>query len=177
LNRFFSYVVLAWLALLLQTVLLPPFFAGGIKPDLVLLLTIWVGLRESPWRGGLLVYGLGCFYDSYAGIYPGLHGFVLLTIFLVVCGMATRLNTESLPLLWYLVCGGTLLQGLLTVFALEFFADAEQFWSIMLRCLPAQLLVNLVAAYLLRSGYFRFRTAIPRIPPRLFNRFGRRHAS
>lgn len=176
-NRCLCYLALAWLALLLQTVLLPPFFAGGIKPDLVLLLAIWIGLRETAWRGGLLVYGLGWLYDAHAGIYPGLHGFVLLAIFLAVCGMATRLNTESLPLLWYLVCGGTLLQGLLTVFALEFFADAEQFWSVMLRCLPAQLLVNLVAAYLLRSGYFRFNPAISRILPRLFTRYGRRHAS
>ena len=53
--RLLNYVFLAALALLLQTVLLPPFFPGGVKPDLVLLLTIWVGLRESAWRGGGLV--------------------------------------------------------------------------------------------------------------------------
>ncbi len=123
--RLLAYLGLAVLALLLQTVLLPPLLPGEVKPDLVLLLTIWIGLRESPWQGGALVYAIGWLYDGYAGTYPGLHGFVLLAVFLVVCGMATRLNTESLPLLWYLVGGGTLLQVTLLVFAVEFFASAQ----------------------------------------------------
>lgn len=172
--RTLNYALLAGLALLLQTVLLPPFFPGGAKPDLMLLLTIWVGLRESPWRGGVLVYGLGWLYDAYAGTFPGLHGFVLLTVFLVVAGMATRLNTESLPLLWCLVAGGTLLQGALTVFAIEFFADSTRFWSVMLRALPAQLLLNLLAGYLLRNLGLRFLAAAERVPPGLFSLLPRR---
>lgn len=159
--RFLMYLALAWLALPLQTVLLPPFFPGSVKPDLLLLLAIWIGLRESPWRGGVLVYALGWLYDVYAGTYPGLHGFVLLTVFLVVCGMATRLNTESLRLLACLIGGGTLLQGALTLFALEFFANTERFWLIVMRTLPAQLLCNLLIGYLLRNLYQRWLRTAP----------------
>lgn len=172
--RLLNYGLLAGLALVLQTVLLPPFFPGGIKPDLVLLLTIWIALREPPWRGGVVVYGLGWLYDAYAGTFPGLHGFVLLTVFLVVAGMATRLNTESLPLLWCLIVGGTLLQGTLTVFAIEFFADSTRFWSVMLRTLPAQLLFNLLAGYLLRNLGLRFLDAAERVPSGLFFHLPRR---
>lgn len=174
-SRVLLYAVLAWLALLLQTALLPPFLPGGSKPDLLLLLAIWIGLREAPWQGGAMVYGLGWVYDACAGVYPGLHGFVLLAVFLLVCGMATRLNTESLPLLWCLVAGGTLLQGALTVFAVEFFADVEGFWLVMLRCLPAQLLVNLLAAQLLRSLWRKFPDDGPRRLSRLLLPFARRH--
>lgn len=175
--RVLQYIGLVWLALLLQTVLLPPFFPGGVKPDLVLLLTIWIGVREPPWKGGVVVYGLGWLYDAYAGVYPGLHGFVLLAIFLTVCGMATRLNTESLPLLWCLIGGGTLTQALLTVFALEFFVDVHQFWATVIAALPAQLLYNLLVGHLLYHFYQRMkRTASP--PPwRFLSRAGRRHAS
>lgn len=171
------YLGLAGLGLLLQGVFLPPLLPGGVKPDLMLLLTIWIGLRESAWRGGALVYGLGWLYDAYAGIYPGLHGFVLLTVFLVVCGIATRLNTESLPLLWCLVGGGTLLQAALTVFALEFFAEIEGFWRVVLPVLPGQLLLNLLAAYLLRSAYARARRspAVARLGLRLRTPLVRRH--
>jgi rod shape-determining protein MreD len=175
--RMLIYLGLAWLAILLQTVLLPPLSVGGVKPDLVLLLTIWIGLRESPWHGGVLVYGLGWLYDAYAGIYPGLHGFVLLAVFLTVCGIATRLNTESLPLLWCLVGGGTLLQGALTMFALEFFADAERFWMVLLRNLPAQLLFNLLAGYLLRVIYLRMHNSSLISQLRSPRRFGRNHGS
>ena len=173
--RLLLYLGLAWLALLLQAVLLPPLFPGGVKPDLLLLLTIWIGLRETPWKGGALVYGLGWLYDAYAGVYPGLHGFVLLTIFLAVCGMATRLNTESLPLLWCLVGGGTLLQAALTVFALQFFADAGSFWIVVLNCLPAQLLFNLLAGYLLYSAHLRFRRFTAQTPSGPLSRLGHRH--
>ena len=174
--RVLLYLALAWLALLLQTVLLPPFFPGGVKPDFVLLLAIWIGLRESPWQGGAMVYALGWLYDAYAGVYPGLHGFVLVTVFLTVCGIATRLNTESLPLLWCLVGGGTLLQGMLTVFALEFFVDVNSVWVVIFGSLPAQLLCNLLAGYLLRGIYLRWQRLPPRPLPGFLTRFGRRHA-
>lgn len=170
------YLVLLLAALLLQTVFLPPFSPAGIKPDLILLLTLWLGLREPPWRGGALVYALGCTYDAYAGLYPGLHGFVLLPIFLLVCGMATRFNTESLSLLWCLVTGGTLLQALLTVFALEFFADIESFWAVVLEVLPGQLVLNLVAGYLLWHTARRWERLSPRLIPGWFGRLRRRHA-
>ncbi|NJC88378.1 MAG: rod shape-determining protein MreD [Desulfuromonas sp.] len=174
--RVLLYLGLAWLALLLQTVLLPPLFPGGVKPDLILLLAIWIGLREPPLKGGALVYGLGWLYDAYAGVYPGLHGFVLLAIFLTVCGMATRLNTESLPLLWCLVGGGTLMHAALTAFALEFFVDVDRFWALIIASLPAQLLYNLLAGYLARNLYFRLKKMVPDTPPGVLARFGRRHA-
>jgi rod shape-determining protein MreD len=154
--RVLAYALLAVAALLLQTVLLPPLFPGGVKPDLVLLLTIWIGLRETPWRAGLIVYVLGWLYDVHAGTFPGLHGFVLLTVCLTVSGMATRLNTESLPLVWCLVGGGTLLQGSLVMFAVEFFADTGPFWMVMLQVLPVQLLLNVVGAWLIYRLAMRF---------------------
>jgi len=176
-TRLLLYLFLLLAALLLQTVFLPPFFPAGMKPDLILLLTIWLGLRESPWRGGAIVYLLGCIYDVHAGTYPGLHGFVLLPIFLLVCGMATRLNTESLSLLWCLVVGGTLLQAVLTVFALEFFADVKRFWWLMFDILPGQLLLNLAAGYLFWHLGRRWRRFCTRLAPRLPARLRRPRAA
>jgi len=175
-TSFLHYLVLLLAALILQTVFLPPFFPVGMKPDLVLLLTIWLGLRESPWRGGALVYLFGCIYDLHAGTYPGLHGFVLLPIFLLVCGMSTRLNTESLPLLWCLVAGGTLLQAALTVFALEFFADVARFWALVLDVLPGQLALNLAAGWLLWRGAKKCGGISSRLRPLSLWRLRRPHA-
>jgi len=175
-TRWLLYFVLLLVALVLQSVLLPPFFPAGMKPDLFLLLAIWLGLRESPWRGGALVYLFGCIYDLHAGTYPGLHGFVLLPIFLLVCGMATRLNTDSVSLLWCLVIGGTLLQAGLTVFALEFFADVKRFWVLVIDILPGQLLLNLAAGYLLWRLERRWESFAARLRPLLPARL-RRHAT
>lgn len=162
-NRTLVYFVLAGLVVVLQTVLLPVFLRTDLKPDLILILVVYLGLHEGPWRGGLLVYLMGCFYDGVAGAFPGLHGFVLLGIFLAVRGIVTRVNTESSPLLLLLVLSGTLLQSVLLAFALDFFRQESVLWSQIVWQLPAQLLLNFVAALvLLRLIVWLQRTFLPR---------------
>ena len=102
-NRTLFYLSLAGIAVVLQTALLPPFLQGDYKPDLVLLLVVYLGLHEDRWRGGLLVYLMGWLFDGVGGAFPGLYGFVLLTIFLAVRGIVSRVNTESSALLLLLV--------------------------------------------------------------------------
>ena len=110
-NRTLIYFAMAGLAVVAQTVFMPLLFQGYYKPDLVLILVVYLGLHEGPWRGGLLVYLMGWFYDGVAGVFPGLNGFILLGIFLAVRGIVTRVNTESSPLLLMLILAGTVMQS------------------------------------------------------------------
>ena len=129
--------------------LLPLVLPGYNKPDLLLVLVIYLGLHEGPWRGGLLVYLLGWSYDGMAGTFPGLNGFVMLGIFLAVRGIVTRVNTESSPLLLLLVSVGTVLQTVMAAFALDFFSQTARIWPQMVLQLPLQLLLNFLAALVL----------------------------
>lgn len=148
-NRFLIYLALAGMALVLQTVGLPLLLPNAFKPDLLLLLVIYLGLHEKIWSGGILVYALGRGYDVFAGSFPGLHGFVLLGIFLAVRAIVSRVNAESSLLLLVLVFFGTVLHAGLSVFALEFFIADQRFWPQILQALPFQILSNLLAALLL----------------------------
>ncbi len=162
-NRILIYLAMAGIGIILQTVLLPLIISGGYKPDLLLILVVYLGLHEGPWRGGLLVYLFGCFYDGVAGAFPGLHGFVLLGIFLAVRAVVTRVNTESSPLLLLLVLAGTILDSVLTAFALDFFSHTASIWPQMAWHLPVQLLLNFLAALiLLRMTVWLQRTFMPR---------------
>lgn len=162
-NRSIVYLSLAGIAVVLQTVLLPLVLPSGAKPDLLLILVVYMGLHEGPWRGGLLVYLMGWAYDGVAGAFPGLHGFVLLAIFLAVRGIVTRVNTESSPLLLLLVAAGTILQVGMTTFALDFFSGTAGVWPQMFWQMPIQLLLNSVAAlFLLRLSVRLQRTFMPR---------------
>jgi rod shape-determining protein MreD len=162
-NRTLLYFAMAGLAVLVQTVFMPLLLQGDYKPDLVLILVIYLGLHEGPWRGGVLVYLLGWFYDGVAGTFPGLNGFILLGIFLAVRGIVTRVNTESSPLLLMLVIIGTLMQSLLVAFSLDFFSQAERIWPQMIWHLPVQLLLNFIAAFLLlRLSVWLQRSFMPR---------------
>ncbi len=148
-NRIFVYLFLAGFAVLLQTTLLPSLLPGDFKPDLVLVLVVYLGLHEKPVQGGLLVYLIGWLYDGFSGVFPGLHGFVLLSIFLAVRGIVTRVNTESSPLLLLLVMMGTFMQVLLIAFALDFFKVAYDPWSLLAWNLMLQITLNVLSAVIL----------------------------
>ena len=63
-NRTLIYFALAGIAIILQTVLLPLVITGDYKPDLLLILVVYLGLHEGPWSGGALVYLLSLIHIS-----------------------------------------------------------------------------------------------------------------
>lgn len=162
-NRTLIYFALAGMAVVLQTVILPVLFPGDYKPDLILLLVVYLGLHEDLWRGGLVVYLMGWLFDGVGGAFPGLYGFVLLAIFLAVRGLVTRVNTESSLLLLLLVMAGTVLQGFLVTFALDFFRQDVSVLTQIAWQIPVQLLLNFVAALVCLSlAVWLQRTFMPR---------------
>ena len=162
-SRTLIYLAMAGIAVVLQTVAFPVLLQGYYKPDLLLILVVYLGLHEEPRRGGLLVYLLGWAYDGVAGGFPGLNGFVLFGIFLAIRGIVSRVNTESSPLLLLLVIAGTVLQFVMVAFALDFFSLTTRVWPQMVWQLPVQLLLNFIAALvLLRLTVWLQRTFMPR---------------
>ncbi len=162
-SRIWIYIGVAGLGILLQSVLLPHILPHGFKPDLMLILVIYLGLHEQTWRGACLVYVFGWAFDVVAGSFPGLHGFVLLGIFLAVRAIVSRVNAESSVLLMGLVLLGSLLQSVLMIFALEFFIDEGLFWPMVLWPLPFQVLSNVLTAFLLLKLALWFQlTFLPR---------------
>jgi len=148
-NRYLIYLAMAGVGIILQTVLIPTLLQGYFKPDLILILVVYLGLHEPPLKGGLLVYLLGWGYDTMAGVFPGLHGFVLLGIFLAV--------------LLLLVTVGTALQSALVAFALDFFGRTVRIWPQIAWQLPVQMLINFIAAFvLLRLTVWLQKTFLPR---------------
>lgn len=162
-NRNVIYLAMAGIGVVLQTVLMPTLLQGYYKPDFILILVIYLGLHEAPIKGGILVYLIGWCYDGVAGAFPGLHGFLLLGIFLAVRGIVTRVNTESSPLVLLLVIAGTVLHSAMTAFALDFFGQTVRIWPQIAWQTPVQVLINFVAAFvLLRLSVWLQRTFMPR---------------
>jgi rod shape-determining protein MreD len=177
-TRLFAYLSLGFFFLLLQTTLLPALLPLHFKPDLLLILVVYLGLHEGYVRGGALSYVLGCLQDVFAAGYPGLHGLALLGVFLALRGVVARLNAESSVLLLLLVAIGTLLQSALLLFALGFFADAGALWVIILKGLLPQILLNLLAAFLLiRITTWLLRRFAPHLKVPGLWRLGRHHGT
>ncbi|MFA5517601.1 MAG: rod shape-determining protein MreD, partial [Desulfuromonadales bacterium] len=76
-TRIFLYFLCGFIFVLAQTALIPQILPFALKPDLLLILIVYLGLNEKYVRGGALAYTLGMFEDVFAGHYLGLYGLSL----------------------------------------------------------------------------------------------------
>ncbi len=158
--RLTIYFLLGLFFMLLQTTVIPWAVPAMFKPDLLLILVIYIGLSESLVRGAALTYLLGTLHDVFAGAYLGLYGLVFLVLFLAARGAMRWFDTENSPLLLALVFFGTIFKGLLVIFVLGIFADAGQVWPLILKNIPTQVFASLAAAVLILAGVARLQRAL-----------------
>jgi rod shape-determining protein MreD len=102
--------------LFLQSAVLPGLLPWQFKPDLLLVLIVYLGFQEASFKAGVATYLLGLLQDTFAGTCLGLYGLVFLILFLAVKGASGRLNAESPVLLFFIVLCGTLLEAFILIF-------------------------------------------------------------
>ena len=119
-----GFLLLGLGGILVQAALAPKLLPLHLTPGLLLILVIYLGLYRPSFSGGLTAFMLGLLQDSFAGGSLGLYGLVFLTLFLILHGLAERLNTESPILLLFMVLCGSLLQAAMLIFLLAFLTDA-----------------------------------------------------
>ena len=146
--RIAFYALFGLIGLLIQTAVFPRIFPFYLKPDLILILIVYIGVSEKDSSGGLLSFCIGLLHDVFAGTAFGMHGMIFLAIFFGVRSTISFFNAENPFLLLFLVFCGTLFQsGLLVI--LGSLAEAGALWQIVLHHLPGQLLINVVSAAVL----------------------------
>lgn len=146
--------------MLLQTTVFPRLLSPELRPNLLLILVIYLALSESFLRAACLTLLLGALQDVFCGATFGLYVTIQLTVFLLIRLFSERLNVESRPLLLGLISAGTVLQTVLLVFILTTFAEAGPVLWILLSDLPLQILVNLSAGWFLLLFLLRFQPLI-----------------
>jgi len=83
------------LFLTLQTTLFSIFPIHRMKPDLVLILTLFLGISSPPLSGGMLVFFLGYLTDLFSGNSFGLYAFSRLFLFNSAQLLKDRIYLES----------------------------------------------------------------------------------
>jgi rod shape-determining protein MreD len=134
---------------LIQTSVFPLFFSPGWRPSLILLLVLYIGVREHSSMAVISGLFLGAMQDSFSGHTVGLYVTVYLAILLIVRALSEHLNVESTPLLLGLVVAGTAVQNLLLWFSLTIFTETSAIFSLLLTTAPRQVIVNVLCAIVL----------------------------
>lgn len=144
--KFLKIVMIIYAALLMQVSVFPAYFADPFQPDLLVLVIVYLGLREGGWHGGGLAFLLGLFADCFSGIYLGLSACSFLSIYLAMRNVSDRLYTDNLYLMVIVAFLATLVNGLLHLLLLILFSAAADIYSTLLTALLPQALVNALAA-------------------------------
>lgn len=147
--RLALYLLAGLFFMLMQTTVVPWMVPSSFKPNLLLILIIYLSLGEDLVRGAMLAYLLGCLQDVFAGSFLGLYGFVCLVTFLAARIVMGWLDTNSSALLLTLVFFGTLFEGAMVLFLLGTFAEPGHIWPMVLGSLPTQALSSTAATWLL----------------------------
>jgi rod shape-determining protein MreD len=136
-------------ALLLQMTLLPVYFKDPFQPNLILILVVYLGLRQPYRFGAAAAFGLGLLQDSFCGIYLGLHAFSYLCTYALLSGVADRLFTGNRLLFVLLVFCATIGCALLNMLMLMIFSVTKGLYLSLLPALIPQALMNALIASLL----------------------------
>ncbi len=165
--NFLIYLSSGILFVLLQSSVLPVFLVPNLRPNLILILILYLGVSESLTRAIIAALLLGAIQDSFCGHSLGLYITVYLVIVLATRLLSEQLNVESPFLLLLLIAGGTLVQNFLVGFLLTVLADTAPVLHILLPAIPLQLLTNLVFASILLflllrlQRWFGYRSGLP----------------
>lgn len=141
-----SVLVLA--ALVLQVAVLPVFLRSSFKPDLLLVIMVFMALRSSFEVGAPLSWLLGLLNDVFSGLYLGLDALTFLIVFLVIRSVSDRLYADSALLFVLTVVGVTFAGFTLNLLLLLMLTASPGIAYSMISDIVPRLLVNSFVASL-----------------------------
>lgn len=144
----FLLLFLLLLSVLLQVSVLPVYLIGSFKPDFLLIIMVFLGLRVSFEAGTALSWLLGLVKDAFSGLYLGLNAFTFLLIFFAIKSTSARLYSDSPGLFVISVCAASLVCCIVNMLLLLMFTSSGGVsYSIISDLLP-YLLINSFTASL-----------------------------
>lgn len=143
---------LVLLSIAIQVSLLPVFILPPFKPDLLLVIMVFIALRSSFETGAPLAWLLGIINDIFSGLYLGLNAAAFLISFLIIKSISDRLYADS-AILFVLTVIGVTLAGftfnllLIVVFTTSPGIAYSMFSDIFPRLLVNAFIASIVAAF------------------------------
>jgi len=102
--------------LTLQATLLASLFTQRIRPDIALILTLYLGLSYPPISGGILVFFIGFLMDLFSGNSLGLYTVSRPIVFFVAQFFKERFYLENFASQFLFVFIFAMMEGLLVLF-------------------------------------------------------------
>ena len=79
-----TFLITGFVLLLLQAHPFLPFGKGGIRPDLLLIFVIYIGIYNNNNKGALFCFLFGCFLEVLSSEQTGLYQTIYLSVFIII---------------------------------------------------------------------------------------------
>jgi len=145
---YFKWTALVLGIVLLQTSVLPGYLLSLYKPDLLLILMVFLALRAPIATSLPAAYGLGLLKDCLSGLYLGLNAFSFLIVYLVLKMLSDRLYVQNSFLMVVTVTASTFASMLINILLLSVFSESTGLISSLMTSLIPHLLMNAFVASL-----------------------------
>jgi rod shape-determining protein MreD len=129
-------------SIVIQVSLFPVFILSPFKPDLLLVIMVFLALRGSFEVGAPLAWLLGMLNDVCSGLYLGLNAATFLISFIVIKSVSDRLYADSAILFVLTVAGVTLAGFTMNLLLTIMFTSSPGIAISMLSDIFPHLLVN-----------------------------------
>ena len=110
-NRILAPILTGIVLLTLQATLLAFYPIQKVRPDIVLILVLYLGFSYPAIPGGILAFGLGCLVDLFSGNSLGLYAFTRPLIFFVARLFRSHFYWEGISFQFVSVFIFALLEG------------------------------------------------------------------
>lgn len=141
---FLNTIVIVMVGIICQYVLIPAHIADPFKPNLLIILVVYIGFRSDFRVGALSSFFLGLLHDSLSGTNFGLSGFTFLFIFFLYHEIAGRLYTWSRLLMMFGAFLASVIHAMLSLILLLLFSSSAGVYASILQSLLLQGLINAV---------------------------------
>ncbi len=122
--------------------MIPVFVRPSFKPDLLLVIMVFITLRGSLQVGAPIAWLLGLLDDVCSGLYLGLNAATFLISFIVIRSVSDRLYADSAMLFVLTVAGVTLAEFTLNLLLMVMFTSSPGLAYSMFSDIFPRLLVN-----------------------------------
>lgn len=112
---------------LLQISPILPFADYGIRPDIVLILTVFFGIEFPLCSGALFVFALGCLVEVFSGVNNGLYPIIYLTIFIGIRSLEKFFDFSQSFNLFLLTTNALIVKFFFLLFCFNFIYEFKHF--------------------------------------------------
>ncbi|MBI3399133.1 MAG: rod shape-determining protein MreD [Deltaproteobacteria bacterium] len=129
-KNFLIYLAVALLFLVIESTLFRILLPSLLIPDVILIMTIYLGFHNASIEGVLTTFILGYIADVFSGGIIGLSSFTLILIFLITTGLSKTITLNSMLVKIAGTIFLSIVKGIFTYIALIFLNQAIPFYII-----------------------------------------------